>query len=270
MVLHRRRARPRGGIPVPGSASGISDATRRACRTLVRARRREVRLSRPVQRLNRMSPRRLNRLRGRNRACARHPSPLLATCGSFTQRSHATRRILASLARGLCTTRSRFGCLLSAARDAFPPIPSGSSFGYSLQCDLQPVVRPPQSVTTYRASTRHITSGRRQTAPRSERAHPPGHIAAIPRLHQSRCPAGIERVPPRQKHDGAMLDRGKVARLPLSRTTSHPRGRQVARPDFSSKLAVSRRGSAQPSQLGCSPISRQTGEPNLSGAPGSR
>jgi hypothetical protein len=45
MVLHRRRARPRGGIPVAGSASGIADATRRAGRTLVRARRRVVRLT---------------------------------------------------------------------------------------------------------------------------------------------------------------------------------------------------------------------------------
>jgi hypothetical protein len=100
-----------------------------------------------------VSSRRLNRFRRRSRAFVRHRPPLLATCGSSTQRSHPTRRILAALARGLGTARGRFGRILSASRDPFPPIASRTSFGCSLQSEpSSPIDHPPQSLTAHHAS----------------------------------------------------------------------------------------------------------------------
>ncbi len=161
VVLHCRRAGPRGGIPVPGCASGITDAPRRACRTVVCARGRDVRVSGPVQRLNRVSSRRLNRFIGRNGALVRHRPRLPSTC-ALSERSHATRGIFASPTCGRGTTCSRFSGLLSAASGALHPIPSEGIFGCRLQGSLRDCRSSAASLTNWRFTEQYHVRSRLQ------------------------------------------------------------------------------------------------------------
>ena len=138
VVLRRRGACLTGGIAVSGRATDIADTARRACRALVRAGRRSVRLSGPIQRLNRVRSRRFDRYSGRRGAFVRCRSPFLAARASCSERCDAARRIVASLTRGLGAHCSRCRCVLSAARDPFHPIPRGDIFGCFHQASLQP------------------------------------------------------------------------------------------------------------------------------------
>ena len=185
VVLRRRGACLAGGVAVSGRATDIADTARRACRALVRAGRRSVRLSGPIQRLNRVRSRRFDRYSGRRGAFVRCRSPFLTARASCSERCDAARRIVASLTRGLGAHCSRCRCVLSAARDPFHSIPRGDIFWCFHQASLQPRRCSAAKGNHQPRSTeqRHVRSAPR----RSGRTQPTGRMSAITRIHQSGC-----------------------------------------------------------------------------------
>jgi hypothetical protein len=118
----RRLTRLRGSVSVADSRRVITQCQRRLRGALMGKRRRTVRVSRPLQRIDSVRSRHHECLRGRSCALGRGLQPLPATSTFVTESGEAACRLPAPMPRGLCSQSGRLDRLTGSTRVAFPPV----------------------------------------------------------------------------------------------------------------------------------------------------